>query len=501
MKTLNEQLDRIKTMMGLINEVEVSIDYLYNKKFSDIPRETFDKVLDADPKYNGKQPSNFSLWMINLIRKNDLKSEDLYKVKEYLELLIRNKNKVEIKDINQIKSVPSLFSIIKKFLEKPEDNKSNSSLEKEIKKDARKVYSDDEWLVIVPETKEASCYYGKGTQWCTAASKNDYEQNMFDHYKRYGDLYININKKSGNKFQCSFPDSDSGESVQIMDVNDHPVEGDAIRLLNMSEGLVNFYKEEIGWVVEKVFGNFYENMTFPKPNYDGFYEIGQFLYTPDNGEMLDYYNLGQKYSIEKGYVCFDGQSFAKCPIEYDSPKELEEKDIRFIDRGEVYMVMNFEGGNSFVSNVDTGDIINTVKVIEYTYDGELLRRGNEILNLDDEVVFKINDKWGKFQILGIKFVVGSQYVEVRFNGNQRVHFNRETGEQIDLVNLNGRVFAINGYGVKSHNGERMFKLPDTFNGDFDTFSYFNDGYYNLDKKFYDVDGNEISSEKVDELLK
>jgi hypothetical protein len=45
-------------------------------------------------------------------------------------------------------------------------------------------------------TEAAAKLYGKNTKWCTAAEKN----NMFEHYKGQGNLYIIITQ-DGRKFQ------------------------------------------------------------------------------------------------------------------------------------------------------------------------------------------------------------------------------------------------------------------------------------------------------------
>ena len=488
-------------MMGLdlLTEVEVSIDYLYDKKYNDIPREVFDKVLDADPKYNGKQPSNYTQWMINLIRKNELKSEDIYKVKEYLPLLIQNKSRIEKKDINQIKSVQDLYMSVKKFLENPGENQSNSQVEKEIKKGAKKVYEDEEWIIIVPETKEASCYYGKGTQWCTAATKNNYEHNMFDHYSKYGPLYININKESGRKYQMNFPEGNSGETIQIRDETDSSLNGNVIVKMKMTEGMVKFYQDAIGWVVKIVFEDFYEDMDFPEINGEGFYEFGNFKYTPDNGEMIDYYNLGNHYSIENGNVLFDGQVFAKCPIKYESPRELEEKDIRLYTDGDVYSIFNFEGGNEFIVKNETGEIMKDYEFIDHSTTGNVFRRGNEIVNVDDEVLFTLIGKWTRLprgSIRSFKLLVGGRFVMLTLKGNERVDFDSQTGEQVDLVSLGSDHYYVDGYAVNMFNGDNVAKLPPSFDGVKEKFLYAGKGYYVLDGKAYNKEGEEVSREEL-----
>ena len=42
-----------------------------------------------------------------------------------------------------------------------------------------KLYEDDRWLLVKPNTYEGSCYYGSSTKWCTASK--DYTKH-FDDY-------------------------------------------------------------------------------------------------------------------------------------------------------------------------------------------------------------------------------------------------------------------------------------------------------------------------------
>jgi len=82
---------------------------------------------------------------------------------------------------------------------------------------ASKVYEDGNVQVIVPHDEAASCRYGRGTRWCTAATRG---QNYFDQYNRQGKLYILIPKKpmyEGEKYQLHF------QSNSFMDENDDSV--------------------------------------------------------------------------------------------------------------------------------------------------------------------------------------------------------------------------------------------------------------------------------------
>lgn len=88
------------------------------------------------------------------------------------------------------------------------------------------------WEVWVPNTYEASCKLGQGTEWCTATtSTRDY----FDSYTNDGKLYININKSTGDKYQFHF------ESESFMDADDEEIEIEDFFLYNPS--LAKFYAD------------------------------------------------------------------------------------------------------------------------------------------------------------------------------------------------------------------------------------------------------------------
>lgn len=69
---------------------------------------------------------------------------------------------------------------------------------------AKKIYSDDDVTVIVPEDKAGSQRVGRGTEWCTAWTKTD---NRFDSYNKQGPLYVLVPKHpkhEGEKYQIHF---------------------------------------------------------------------------------------------------------------------------------------------------------------------------------------------------------------------------------------------------------------------------------------------------------
>lgn len=80
--------------------------------------------------------------------------------------------------------------------------------------EVEKVYVSDRLAVLVPNSEKASCYLGKGTEWCTAATQIE---NYFWEYRPDGPLYVILTDKLG-KYQFHF------ETAQFMDEHDRSIE-------------------------------------------------------------------------------------------------------------------------------------------------------------------------------------------------------------------------------------------------------------------------------------
>lgn len=91
-------------------------------------------------------------------------------------------------DINQYKSFDELYNAITSY---------DSRIRRDVKqvKGGNVVYDDGVYFVVNPLNYESSCYYGKGTKWCTAAETDS-------HFKRYNEdgklFYIIDRTKASN---------------------------------------------------------------------------------------------------------------------------------------------------------------------------------------------------------------------------------------------------------------------------------------------------------------
>ena len=101
-------------------------------------------------------------------------------------------------------------------------NMVSASQAKKIKKQGVKLYNDDRWLIIIPLSHDASCYYGGGTRWCTTTKDND---SYYKRYKESGELYYIIDKKGDkdddlHKVALNF----SSAPVELFNAPDAPIE-------------------------------------------------------------------------------------------------------------------------------------------------------------------------------------------------------------------------------------------------------------------------------------
>ena len=197
---------------------------IFQKRSPNIDIEGLKQLLLSDPTIvsndRGTFIGKYATWIGNLFVKGLIKPGDSWELKKALS--VYDKNKQSLLPIEKYTSLDTLLSDTMKFAQvaKKEAPAHKEALEK--------VYEDDEWVVYIPHTYRASRQIGQDTHWCTASSNPSY----YKSYTQDGDLYVNIRKSDGAKFQIHF------ESSQAMDADDEPV---ALGEIGISEGLKNFY--------------------------------------------------------------------------------------------------------------------------------------------------------------------------------------------------------------------------------------------------------------------
>jgi hypothetical protein len=149
----------------------------YSKKFS--PQNLEKIVKDIPPKYLD--------WVGKVIDEINF-DETFSKVVPTVTRFNNISTNLPQTDINQYKSFDELYNAITTY---------DSRIRREVKqvKGGNVVYDDGVFFVVNPLNYESSCYYGKGTKWCTAAETDS-------HFKRYNEdgklFYIIDRTKASN---------------------------------------------------------------------------------------------------------------------------------------------------------------------------------------------------------------------------------------------------------------------------------------------------------------
>ena len=124
--------------------------------------------------------------------------------------------RLEIKDLNQYRDIDQLFDALKKVGE-------TARRTVDITGDVEKIYEDNRFVVVSPKTHTASCYYGAGTKWCTAAKDT---KSHFSTYKGNGELYYIIDKTlptSNPYYKVALNKKIAGHTEDFWDVKDKPI--------------------------------------------------------------------------------------------------------------------------------------------------------------------------------------------------------------------------------------------------------------------------------------
>lgn len=199
--------------------MEDRVQFLQNKYKEAIDPIIFDKLKATDP-----TPQKMYLqWIVDKylklspIEQARFVKEDFSKVYDNLEFFNKYKQSIpqNWRDINKMLTFDDLYFVVEPIKKKKEAEIEQTAASK----DVTKILDNSTYSIIIPNTEEASCLYGAGTQWCTASKSN----NRFDYYNDEGPLFIVIHKNEKdsqgreNKYQFHF------QSGQFMNVNDKPI--------------------------------------------------------------------------------------------------------------------------------------------------------------------------------------------------------------------------------------------------------------------------------------
>lgn len=126
--------------------------------------------------------SKFLVWVGKVLDNMNF-DQNLMKVKQNLDEFKKYSTNLVKTDISQYGSIDELEKSLKSYKERP--RRSYKQVE-----GGNVVYEDDRFFVINPLTHTASCYYGKGTKWCTVSETDT----QFSRYNDDGKLFYILDK-------------------------------------------------------------------------------------------------------------------------------------------------------------------------------------------------------------------------------------------------------------------------------------------------------------------
>lgn len=233
--------------------------------------EEITKILAGfDPTPNNK----FLVWIAKMYADRQIKSEDLFKLPEELTLFAKIQNKLEVKDIMRYSGLPALAKATMEY-DTEEDQQSNKQKAKSRRQEfvdkgeAVIVWDTPKLKVVIPKTEAASCEFGRGTKWCTAATRS---HNYFD---QYDNLHIVYPKPAGEGAPYQFDieankkyhDKSIGMIADVYDDNirleDFVKRVPEIRKFLISlakKGDLNFYRKED---YETIYGKKFADLSKP----------------------------------------------------------------------------------------------------------------------------------------------------------------------------------------------------------------------------------------------
>jgi len=152
----------------------------YSQKFG---TDNVNKILGAVPqKYLDWVGKNLD--MVNF-------EDNFSKISQALDKFQKVSTNLPITDLFQYKNLGQLLSVLSEY-----EGKERRVVKKV--EGGNVVYDDGRFFVVNPLTHDSSCYYGKGTKWCTTADSD----HQFNRYNQDGKLFYILDRTapSNNKF-------------------------------------------------------------------------------------------------------------------------------------------------------------------------------------------------------------------------------------------------------------------------------------------------------------
>jgi len=216
------------------------------------------ELIDPSPNKQYIQP------LMNWYQKDKFRGfEDSQRLKDALGLFLRYKQRLDKRDINQYTDINELEDAVDDFGAELTKKEKRQQGEYHIDSESYDIFAESaRYVVVTPNTSQASCSFGAGTKWCTASKGSS---QYFEEYIRDGLLYI-IRTKDANYDKDSIIATSNPiyqfhfESGQFMNVQDRPIvlnDRDRNGLV-INEELYSLFKEKFAEALKTWMEKFFE---------------------------------------------------------------------------------------------------------------------------------------------------------------------------------------------------------------------------------------------------
>jgi len=163
-----------------------------------VPEDTFQQFRKEDPSKTNK----YLLWMCKQYISNPDRTRHIIDVVKLFDQQIQRKVLTgEAADIYKY-NLDSADEAAQQTAQK----KTKTQVKREIKSESIIVDETDDYLIVVPESHAASCFYGANTKWCISGKTAEYWE---QYWKENTKIYIVIDKRKNKKYAIAvYPDGD-----------------------------------------------------------------------------------------------------------------------------------------------------------------------------------------------------------------------------------------------------------------------------------------------------
>lgn len=193
----------------------------YPERLRQDPEFSLEKLESADPTPQKTYVPRLATWWMRGAKIEDLISTTADALEKYQQLKIKKKIKPDHADIGRFRTVDQFMAAVdqyqhidNEFCDKVRDVTNLNERGKH-----RKIYQDDQLIVVKLLDKHAARWWGKNTKWCTSSTNN----NRFNSYYKKGPVYVIADCAANTRYQLWWDKNEPYDEWEFRDAKNNAV--------------------------------------------------------------------------------------------------------------------------------------------------------------------------------------------------------------------------------------------------------------------------------------